>query len=183
MKYLWVLLFPVATMAQDRAVSSLADKGEETIAWQYTRRLSWSDFKANPDPNSDAAASTTTLVGIEYNISNNTLTYNINCRFSKDRSWGLHKTAYILAHEQGHFDIAEIFARKLHKQMSEYQFNKKTFQKDLKKIYEDVMKEKEDWQEQYDKETRHSINKQRQSEWLEKIADALEVYAAYASYQ
>jgi hypothetical protein len=182
MKYLWILLFPIATLAQDRTAASLAES-EETIAWQPARRLSWADFKANPDPTSDAAASTTTLVGIEYNISNNNLGYTINCRFSKDRSWGLHKTPYILAHEQGHFDIAEIFARKLNKAMSEYEFNKKSFQKDLKKIYEDIMKEKEEWQEKYDKETRHSINKQRQAEWLEKIAKTLDEYAAFASYQ
>lgn len=175
MKYLWILLFPIASLAQDR--------NEETIAWAPARKLAWTDFKANPDPASDAAASTTTLIGIEYNIANNNLTYNINCRFSKDRSWGLHKTPYILAHEQGHFDIAEIFARKLHKAMSEYNFDKKSFQKDLKRIYQDIMKEKEEWQEKYDKETRHSINKQKQAEWLEKIETTLNELVAFASYQ
>ena len=47
-----------------------------------------------------------------------------------------HKTDYILKHEQGHFDIAEIFARKLNKKMSEYKFNKTTYKTDLKNIYD-----------------------------------------------
>jgi hypothetical protein len=158
------------------------DKDEELIDWDPSYRLTWADYKAKPNPNSDAAATTTTYLGIEYNIRNNTFGYSIQCRFSRTRSWGLHKTPYILSHEQGHFDIAEIFARKLHKEMSEYEFNKKTYAKDLKKIYEKVVKEKEEWQNKYDRESNHSINREKQAEWLKKIAAALEEYADYADY-
>ena len=55
-----------------------------------------------------------------------------NAGFQKQDHGDEHKTDYILRHEQGHFDIAEIFARKLNKKMSEYKFNKTTYQKDLK---------------------------------------------------
>ena len=94
----------------------------------------------------------------------------------------MHKTDYILSHEQGHFDIAEIFARKLNKKMSEYRFDKKTYQKDLNKIYHDILDEKEKMQNDYDKETNHSINKEKQAEWLKKIAKMLEEYKDYADY-
>jgi predicted secreted Zn-dependent protease len=94
----------------------------------------------------------------------------------------LHKTGYILSHEQGHFDIAEIHARILQKRMSEYVFNTRTAQKDLKQIYKEVTEAKEKMQNDYDRETRHSINKARQAEWLEVIAALLEEYAAYADY-
>ena len=155
---------------------------EEVLEWDPSRKLSWADYKARPNPDSDAAASTTTYLGINYNITSRSFSYKIYSRFSKTRSWGLHKTAYILSHEQGHFDIAEIFARKLHKKMSEYEFNKKTYNKDLEKIYRDVTKEKEDTQNQYDKETNHSINKTEQLLWLKKIAAMLEEYADWADY-
>ena len=94
----------------------------------------------------------------------------------------MHRTEYILSHEQGHFDIAEIFARKLHKSLSEYNFNKKTFQQDLKAIYENLMQEKEAMQEQYDRETNHSINKSAQAAWLSKINDLLTLYQDYSAY-
>lgn len=155
---------------------------EELLDWDANRRLSWADYKAKPDQNSDAAASTTSILVISYNISSTGFTYKIECRFSKTRSWGLHKTEYILSHEQGHFDIAEIFARKLHKKMSEYRFNKRTYQKDLDKIYEEVVKEKEKMQNDYDRETNHSINKEKQAEWLQKIRQLLEEYKNYADY-
>jgi hypothetical protein len=174
--FLLFLPFSLAVPAKDTA------REEELVDWTGSRKLTWADYKADPDPGSDAAASTTTYLGIEYTIHQNSFDYKIQCRFSKDRSWGLHKTAYILSHEQGHFDIAEIFARKLNKAMSEYSFNKKSYQKDLKKIYEDVMKDKEETQDKYDKETNHSINKARQAEWLKKIDVLLEEYIDFAGY-
>ena len=172
--FLILLLFPSVLFSQS--------SNEEVLEWDASRKLSWADYKAMPNPDSDAAASTTTYLGINYNITSRSFSYKIYSRFSKTRSWGLHKTAYILSHEQGHFDIAEIFARKLHKKMSEYEFNKKTYNKDLEKIYRDVTKEKEDTQNQYDKETNHSINKTEQLLWLKKIAAMLEEYADWADY-
>lgn len=155
---------------------------EELIKWSAGKRLTWADYKARPNPESDAAATTTTVLEVEYNFSNNQFGYVIKSRFSRTRSWGLHKTDYILSHEQGHFDIAEVFARKLHKKLSEYKFNRKTYQKDLRKIYEDITEEKEETQNDYDKETRHSINKERQAEWLKKINEMLEEYAEWSDY-
>src|SRR5690349_245804 len=88
------------------------DKNEELITWSEKNKLTWADYKGKPQPNADAAASTATYLGIEYNFGNKGFDYKITCSFSKTRSWGLHKTDYILAHEQGHFDIAELFARR-----------------------------------------------------------------------
>lgn len=155
---------------------------EELLEWNASKKLNWSDYKGKIDRDSDAAASTTTYLAIEYKIKSSGFTYDIQSRFSQTRSWGLHKTAYILSHEQGHFDIAEVFARKLHKKMSEYKFNSKTYQKDLKKIYEEILEEKEETQNAYDSETRHSINKEKQAEWLKKIEKMLEEYEDYADY-
>ena len=165
---------PLAVFAQNNK--------EELLDWSDARKLTWADYKANPDPNSDAAASTTTNLVIDYKMTSHSFSYKIESQFSKSRSWGLHKTDYILSHEQGHFDIAEVFARKLNKKISEYKFNAKTYQRDLQKIYEDVTKEKEDIQNKYDKETNHSIRKEEQAEWLKKIKSMLEEYADWADY-
>ena len=155
---------------------------EELLDWSDTKKLTWADYKANPDPYSDAAASTTTHLLIDYKITSRSFSYKIESRFSKTHSWGLHKTEYILSHEQGHFDIAEIFARKLNKRLSEYKFNAKTYQKELHKIYEEVTKEKEDIQNKYDKESNHSIRKEEQEQWLKKIKRMLVEYADWADY-
>lgn len=155
---------------------------EDMIKWDDDIRLNWADYLGKPDGSSDAAASTSTYLVIDYSIWQNSLTYKIQSLFSRTRSWGLHKTNYILSHEQGHFDIAEIFARKLHKKMSEYKFDKRTYQKSLGKIYDDVVEEKTEMQNEYDKETRHSINREKQAKWLKKIEKLLEEYKDYADY-
>lgn len=158
-------------------------KNEGLLNWDPSRKLSWADYKGTPDRSSDAAASTTTYLGIEYNISSNSVRYTIQSLFSLTRSWGLHKTDYILSHEQGHFDIAEIFARKLNKEMSEYKFNRATCQQDLDKIYKKILQEKERMQNDYDDETSHSIKTDKQAEWLKKISEKLSELKEYADYR
>lgn len=163
-------------------LSFAQSKNEELLDWSAARKLTWNDYKGRPEPGNDDAASTTTYLGIEYNITSSSFGFKIESRFSKTRSWGRYKDDYVLSHEQGHFDIAEIFARKLNKEMSEYQFNKRTYQQDLNKIYNVILEEKATMQGDYDDETNHSINKVKQAEWLKKIAKMLEEYKGYANY-
>lgn len=177
----WINYFLFSSLLTTQ-ISFAQSQDEELIEWSPSRKLTWDDYKAKPDSRSDAAASTTTYLGIDYNISSSSFSYKIQSRFSKTRSWGLHKTDYILSHEQGHFDIAEFFARKLNMKMSAYQFNRKTYEKDLNKIYGDIQDEKEQMQNDYDKETNHSINKEKQAEWLKKIEKMLEELKTYAGY-
>jgi len=152
------------------------------IPWETNKRLVWDDFLCEPKRNTDAVALTSTALGISYNISSNQLHYEITCSFSKAKSWGLLKTPYILAHEQGHFDITEIYARKLHKELLDYKFNRRTFRQDVNVIYDRVVKEKENFQYAYDGLTDHSRNKTVQKEWLERIQELLIETEAYSDY-
>lgn len=157
-------------------------QNDQFIEWSAVKRLTWDDYLAKPSSLSDAAAITSTALGVEYHLKNNALSYSITCRFSKTHSWGRHKTEYILQHEQGHFDITELFARKLAKELKGYKFNARKYQDDVSKIYKKVMDEKEEYQNKYDKETDFSRNKQQQADWLQKIRDELDDLYEYANY-
>lgn len=159
-----------------------SQKDSEIINWSEEKKLVWDDFQAAPQKNGDVAALTATHLGFAYTVANGKVSYNIECRFEKNRSWGLVKNNWILKHEQGHFDIAEIFARKLFKEISAYQFNKNTFQNDLEAIYKKIMDEKEKFQDNYDDETDFSRNKPMQEEWLKKINSNLNESKNWASY-
>jgi hypothetical protein len=154
----------------------------ETIPWSARRILSWNDFQGAPRRNTDAVASTSTSLGIAYQLRNGELTYEVTCTFSKPKSWGSTRTPYILAHEQAHFDITELFARKLNQRLQEYQFNKKSYRQDLNAIYQSVVAEKEAMQQAYDGETDHSRRKRIQYEWLDRIEKMLEQTTPYATY-
>lgn len=171
---------PVAlTRPSTPAVKS---EDQEYLPWIDDRRLLWDDFQGEPKRNTDAVASTSTSLGIAYQVKNSTLTYQITCKFSKVKSWGLVKTDYILAHEQGHFDITELYARKLHQELQDYRFNKRTFRKDVNDIYQRIVKEKESFQAAYDGQTDHSRNRKQQMQWLEKIGKLLEETVDYSAY-
>jgi len=159
-----------------------AQQDPDHIQWKQRRQLTWADYQGKPDPGAGAAASTATYLSVEYNFKDGKLGYVITCSFSRSRSWGLTKNDHILSHEQGHFDIAEIFARRLYKKLRAYEFDKKNYQTDLRKIYEDITDEKEAMQNRYDRETDHSINKEKQVEWLEKIRIELKELEAFAGY-
>jgi hypothetical protein len=170
------------TPAEETIVFADKEENEEFIPWVPHRRLTWEDFLCEPKRNSDAVASTSTSLGIAYQIKNNQLTYQVTCNFSKKRSWGLVRTPYILAHEQAHFDITEIYARKLHQALQDYKLNRKTFKEDINTIYERVVIAKESFQKLYDGQTDHSRKSAKQQEWLERIDEILDETSPYADY-
>jgi len=173
-----ILAFPVLILP----LLVLSQLEEDHIKWEENRKLTWEDFKAAPLKIGNTAAMTTTHLGFSYTIKNGIITYKVECRFEKNKSWGLVKNDWVLKHEQGHFDIAEIFARNLNKSINEYQFNKSSFQKDLDAIYKSVVAEKEKYQQQYDDETDYSRIKVKQEEWLKKIEAELKQTRSWAGY-
>lgn len=171
----------------NRAVPTVNDsffliEKEDMIPWETDKRLAWVDFLCEPKVGTDAVASTSTSLGIAYQLTDGQLKYHITCYFNKEKSWALMKTDYILAHEQGHFDITEVFARRLNEALQNYQFNKKTFKKDIGQIYQSIVSQKEQYQQIYDAETDHSRNRKVQYDWLEKIDSLLAETQPYSNY-
>lgn len=171
-----------AAYSRTEYVPPTAHEDDGLLPWAGDRRLAWDDFQCAPLRNTEAVALTSTSLGITYKLRNGQFVYNINCAFSKRHSWGLLKTNYILAHEQGHFDITEIFARKLHRRLQNYRFNERTFKQDINAIYQTTVKEKELFQELYDHQTDHSRKKVRQEEWLVRIEALLQDSAPFQNY-
>ncbi|HYO20905.1 MAG TPA: DUF922 domain-containing protein [Flavisolibacter sp.] len=174
---------PVAlAAARTGMLKKVIDNEDEMIPWRTQRKLSWEDFHSTPQKQGDAVASTSTSLGISYQVKNGELAYTITCNFSKKKSWGLLKTEYILAHEQAHFDITELHARKLYEALYHYEFNPETFKKDIAAIYERIVKEKEEMQEAYDSETDHSRKRRIQYDWLDRIDTMLAETEPFSSY-
>jgi hypothetical protein len=158
-------------------------KDENDIPWAASRRLIWSDFKSQPDRNATNAALTSSKIIFNYGYGDDKgFTYHISCVFDKTSSWGKVKTEYILSHEQGHFDIAEIYARKLNKALKHYSFNVKISPKEVPAMYQQIMKEEGALQNQYDSETDFSRDKPQQAIWLEKIQREIDKLREFAAY-
>ncbi len=153
---------------------------EETIKWDADRRLSWEDFKGKPEENSPAAAITAS--GISYYFSTYEdhngemgINYTVTTYFYPNKSWYNRQLGdrIILSHEQLHFDIAELFARKMRAQLASTRFTRNV-KEEVREIYRKINEELSEFQHRYDSETDYSRNYEAQILWNEVIAQALE---------
>lgn len=153
-------------------------QGEEVL-WQHDKRLEWSDFKGKPSRASNASA--VTASGITYSFSSMRkngkieVDFQVNSYFYPEESWVSSATpdTLILDHEQLHFDITEIFTRKLRLKFAEATYTD-NIKKEVGAIYKQILKELRDYQNLYDKETNFSRNYEKQLEWNEKVKMALQ---------
>jgi len=148
---------------------------QDTINWRPGYTLTWNDFKAAPIASSQHWALTHSVISYTYTYSGAILHAQVSCYFDKNLSWKKPQADdALMAHERGHFDIAEIFAKKLQQAFDAYKItNFNTIDKDLKNIFDTIMRQVDAMQQQYDQETQHSINKPQQQAWLDKIKGEL----------
>lgn len=162
--------------------SSVPQKSNGYIQWQSLRRLTWGDFKAAPPANASNAALTSSNILIKFSTDGETLKYEISCNFDPNTSWGRVKNDHILSHEQGHFDIAELHARKLNKALKAYRLRANSVSKDINAIYQATMDELMKMQALYDQETDYSRNVIQQKAWVVKIDNYMADLQQYANY-
>lgn len=152
--------------------SSLGDD-KDTILWSSKKKLTWQDFKGIPDTlNSIMLAGTCSDINFEYKSSNNLVTdYKVECTFIKSKSWTITDDAQILAHEQLHFDISELYARKIRKAFDSLKIKKNNFIENYTIIYESNIIKRNDLNKLYDSQVYgNNILQQR---WIKKIESDL----------
>lgn len=158
------------------------NKDAERINWNKNTKLSWEDFKGKPSRASSNDAMTDSGFGFQtLPMKNDSLVIIISSYFNPGTSWvKMDKaTDALLAHEQCHFDITELFARKLKKLFAKTKFNRKTIMNEVKNMDKKVVDDWQDFQDKYDKETEHSKKEKKQLDWEKKIAKDLEETAEY----
>ena len=141
------------------------------IVWDKSRLLVYDDFKSLHPKGKEAALA---VVGMEYSASMTSRHYKVSIvtMFDTRKSWFSKDelgNEYVLKHEQGHFDLAEIHARKLRKAISESNFNSKNIFDKVSSMYKEANKKLHADQQLYDKETSHSIDSTKQELWNTKI--------------
>lgn len=144
---------------------------QDKIFWNENRKLVWADFQSKTQPNTSKAAATT-FCGISYLLKSPTKKFTskevkIQSFFVPSKSWthNEHETDLVLMHEQSHFDIAELFARRFRKLISDKTMDAKMLQKYYTEIYDDY----KDYQQDYETVTNNGRIHDKQYEYTEKI--------------
>ncbi|WP_379969461.1 hypothetical protein [Epilithonimonas sp. UC225_85] len=151
-------------------------KAQDKIFWNENRKLVWSDFQSQTKPNTSRAAATT-FCGISYLLNSPTKKFTdkqvkIESFFIPSKSWAHpeHKTDLVLMHEQSHFDIAELFARRFRKRISDKTLDAKSLQKYYDEIYDGY----KDYQQDYEQVTQNGRIREKQFEYSQKISKEIE---------
>lgn len=138
-------------------------------------QLTWSDFKGRAIKKSPYAANTSSGFSFNTELEGDSLKIFMYCEFHKNESWVKKKSENesLLKHEQGHFDLTEIYCRKIRKEIIEGQFEISSVNKEVAKILKKQNKALNVAQKKYDKETNHNLNTENQLKWDAYIGEEL----------
>lgn len=157
----------------------IAKPTSDTIYHDVNSRLTWKDFKGVPDTKHFGGAVTASgyAFDADIKIEGKVVYLNIGVYvfFTKSHSWKKPSinSDYHLLHEQLHFDITRLGAENFIKQLVNSKFTKDNYNQLLEQVFDRSYNENIALQNQYDRETQHSINRQIQLKWNAKIADEM----------
>ena len=162
---------------------------EKEILWSPERKLVWDDFKAKHSPYGDITAiAAATQCGISFETNRVTnfkkIKYFVKTYFDVNKSWVSaegRESQDVLRHEQSHFDLCEIYARRLYKELTTANLNIYTLEQ-ANGIYKKVFDEYNERQYQYDVSTGHGTIAEEQEKWNKIIEDELTQLDAYANH-
>src|SRR5690606_27670138 len=100
------------------------------ILWEKDVTLTWDDFRQIP-PSDIIDKNTMSGILVDYSykvIEGKVPTFPLRTYFIKDSSWVINKSDRTLHHEKLHFDMAELYTRKMRKEIERLR------QKGIKKI-------------------------------------------------
>ncbi len=160
-------------------------KYETEIHWSRDRKLKWEDFKAIAPPDSFKNIAAITYCGIGYHSNRVLLSAPakiwVTNIFNCNKSWVRenHKNPGVLDHEQLHFDLSEIYARKMRKSFQESNLTGESLNSIGNSIFRIYYQEFEENQNLYDLETGNGLIEDKQTEWDKKIRKELKELIKY----
>lgn len=155
--------------------------GDQFIAWSADRKLTWEDFAGPVDEESSYTAHTWSKISIGWECDGDIFHFTATAKFDKELSWKREAiTPKLLVHEQLHFDITEVYARRMRKHFAQVTNGCSLSQSDMEEQINAMMQEWRDRQKLYDKETSHSKNKEEQTRWELMIQGELKALSKYA---
>jgi len=165
-----------------------AQQADNQILWVNNTRLTWDDFKGNYDTvvyNRQFAANTHWSLRYKYKISPQTgLNIDVFAYFIPNASWvkdESKKKDALLRHEQLHFDLTELFARKLRKFLSDKTFTLANCKEELRGYFAIFLDELKATQHTYDDETNHGLKKDEQASWEASIPAQIKALADFSA--
>ena len=159
----------------------------EAMPWTLARRLTWNDFKGGAPRDSSAAAETAYTLFYGVRCAGNAFEFRVVAAFRPNDSWVRPSvlkvpgdSARALRHEQTHFDISEVHARRMRRYFAELIAPCRRTPDELAAMAERLVEDERAAQAQYDQETSHSRVPAQQARWDKEVSAQLASLVKFA---
>jgi len=160
---------------------------DASFSWSADRKLCWQDFKGTAPANQMEHVAAITACGMGY-FTNSVMAHErpvvtVYNSFYLQDSWVRHDDAddRVLNHEQGHFDLCEVYTRILRREIANANITGANMKRELERIYTSVNREYEARQQAYEAETGHGTIAAAQQQWNVWITGQLQQNYSWAS--
>ncbi|TGE28643.1 DUF922 domain-containing protein [Hymenobacter metallicola] len=184
---------------------ALGQTPANSVCWQENVRLKQRDFTAAPEagPGPLLAATHAEVRVWSFTTAEQQVRFNVTVRFIKDKSWFdqgqtdgswtsvVRNPDQLLAHEQLHFDIAELTARRIRQRHATYQAARSRQPADplraglehalFKEEIKCLLQDRRALDDLYDAESNHGLLPQAQQQWQRRVQHELEALQEFRS--
>ena len=154
-----------------------------TLHWSASRPLVLADFKGRPRPGEAHAALTSATIVAQVACKGGQFTGHVQAAFDPATSWWREPatmTPKLMRHEQLHFDITEVYARRLRQKLAGVHMPCAQLGSAFERLSKDVYADWEKAEEQYDRDTNHGLKPEQQAQWEAQVQKQLAELAAFA---
>lgn len=178
LKQLTILSIVLLTMA-----FTIFPAEQNKVYHDNNAQLKWSDFQGKPD--SEISGNALSSVGFQMSYKGtarqDSLIFIVEAFFDRETSWFKGDTnTYALSHEQTHFDITELYARKLKQSLQGATLTYKNYQTVIRDLERNNHKAMNTVDSIYDVTTDYSRIKAEQLKWNTNIKQDLENLKAFS---
>jgi hypothetical protein len=161
---------------------------DDAMPWAQRRPLTWADFQGKPPAAAGSVAAETAYTLVQgARCTGSTFESRVVAAFRPKDSWvrpAMLRTsadsAKALRHEQTHFDLTEVHARRLRRYFSELMAPCRLATNDLESSAARIGRDEKAAQAQYDTETDHGRAATQQARWERDVAAQLVTLAKFA---
>ena len=153
---------------------------DHAVPWSAGRRLAWSDFQGSPPSEGSEGAKISYTLYSGWKCKGAAFEFRMIAGFRPRQSWvkavvlnDSMQRRTVLGHEQTHFDLAEVHARRMQRAFGDLARPCARTDAELSALAQRLTQEEKAEQRRYDEETNHGLLADQQAAWSRDVAQRL----------
>ena len=154
---------------------------DQAFPWSAKRPLAWSDFRGSPPVEGSEAAKTSYTLYSVWRCKGDVFAFRVIAGFRPRQSWvkpivlnDSTQRRTILLHEQTHFDLAEVHARRMRRAFEDLAHPCARTDIEIQGLLRRLTEDEKSEQRRYDDETDHGLIADQQAGWSRNVARRLD---------